>query len=152
MTAHPATTRWPLAVTLLVLIFLVFSAWSAYRAVNDGTPVLDRDYYSHGLKYNHARVEEKAAEGMGWELSARMEGHRVEVHLFDQVGRPVAACEGKLVFFTSKQYDWHDLLLVESAPGLYTATIDPLLHGEVSTELQLSRDGARISRRLLLNL
>jgi nitrogen fixation protein FixH len=152
MTAASSPYRWPLLLATLGALFLLFSAWSAYRAVNGGSAVSDRDYYSHGLRYNHTRVEQKAAESLGWSLTAEVRGTQIAIRLADRAGLPVGACRGELELFASRPDTRLRLPLVETSPGLYTATIAPDLRGEISARLYLSRDGARIDRRLLFNL
>lgn len=148
MHATRNSNRWPQLIVALGLLFMAFSAWAAYRATTRVSKVTDREYYSHGLKYNQSLVEQRAAETMGWALAATVSGDRLEVRLSDRSGRPVTGCQGEASLLS----DIIRLPLVEDAPGLYSAPLKPDLQGEIAARLELNRDGARISRRLLLNL
>ncbi len=143
--------RWPLLIGALGLLFLVFSGWSAYRAATRGSAVTDRNYYSHGLKYDQALVEKKAAETLGWSLSAGVSRGELEIRLSDGDGRPVTGCEGEALLLVSGPGEGR-LALQETEPGRYAAVLAEGLRGEIAARVDLGRDGARISRRLLLNL
>ncbi len=152
MNKSAKTNRWPCLIITLGSLFLVFSFWSAYQAATRSSAVTDRNYYSHGLKYNRSLVEQKAAEGMGWSLNAVIAGQRLEIRLSDRDGKPVAGCRGETQLLNVSRLNSLRLNLEEAEPGLYVARLGENLLGEISARLELSRDGARISRRLQLNL
>ncbi len=129
-------------------LFLVFSFWSAYQAATRSSAVTDRHYYSHGLRYNDTLVEQKAAESLGWTPTVSVDGHTVEVRLTDREGRPVSGCQGHIVLLDAGV----TVSLAEDDASFYRAALTPGLQGEVAARLEISRDGARISRRLILNL
>lgn len=138
---------WPRLIVAIGLLFFLFSSWSAYRAATMVSAVTDRDYYSHGLRYDQSLVEQRAAETMGWSLEANLSGDRLEIRLSDGEGRPVSGCRGEASLPGADRF-----LLHEDAPGLYSALLEPLLKGEFAAHLEFKRHGSRLSRRLLLSL
>lgn len=141
---------WPRLLAALGLLFLLFSIWSAYRAATRVSPVTDRDYYSHGLKHNRSLLEQKAAESAGWSLTATVQTGRLQVRLSERDGRPVTGADAIATF--QGENGLAELPLAEERPGSYAAPLPDALAGEIPAHLEIARDGARISRRLLLNL
>ena len=137
-------------IMLLVSGFLIFSAWSAFQAAGFGSKVTDPDYYSKGLKYNQTRIEAQAAEAMGWRVSSSLVEHKLTVTLNTDDAEPVSGCLGEVVIFNNEKR--LALSLQESSPGKYIADIPADLAGSLTGDLLLQRDGARINRRLLINL
>lgn len=136
-----------LLIPVLICSFLLFSSWAAHRAVTQVSDVTDRDYYSKGLKYNNTVLEKKAASVLGWELQSRLsDGALIQV-LVDGNGEPIIGATAHILV----QLQERPLLipLVETAPGTYSARL-PELSGEQVIRSEFERDGARISRRILL--
>ena len=150
MTKTKKKNIYPPMILLLIGGFLLFSAWSAFQAAEFGSTVTDADYYSKGLKYNQTRIEAKAAEAMGWRVSSSLEKHKLTVTLNTDDHQPVSGCLGEVVIFNSEKR--FSLPLQESSLGDYTAEIPADLTGSLTGDLLLQRDGARINRRLLINL
>lgn len=150
---NSASSRsWPTLIVALGLLFLLFSGWSAYRAATRGSAVTDKDYYKHGLKYDHALVEQKAAEALGWTAAIDVSGGWLRCGLSDRDGMPVTGGAGEVVLFRVRTGTETRLQLHEIEPGVYGAPLPVGLQGELPAEMTLGRDGARISRRLQLNL
>ncbi|MDF1578179.1 MAG: FixH family protein [Desulfurivibrionaceae bacterium] len=141
---------WPWLVIVIGVSFLAISGWSVYRAVTGGSRVTDPAYYSHGLKYNRTRIEERAAEALGWQLSTAMTADRLLVRLASAGAGPVSGCRGELLIFTGAKR--LTLALTEKEAGLYSVELPVSLTGSLTGDLTLQRDGARLSRRLLINL
>jgi hypothetical protein len=150
MTEAKKTNIYPPMIILMIGGFLIFSGWSAFRAAEFGSKVTDPDYYSKGLKYNRTRIEAQAAEAMGWRVSSSLDKHRLTVTLNTDDHHPVSGCLGEVVVFNNEKR--FSLPLQESSPGDYTAEIPADLAGSLTGDLLLQRDGARINRRLLINL
>ncbi len=151
MPKTPPSRSWPTLIVALGLLFLIFSGWSAYQASTRGSAVTDRDYYSHGLKYDHALVEQKAAETLGWTAAIDVSDGWFRCRLGDRSGMPVTGGAGEVVLFRVRTGTETRLLLHEVEPGVYGAPLPVGLQGELPAELTLARDGARITRRLQLN-
>ena len=150
MTETKKKNIYPPMIFLLIGGFLIFSAWSAFQAAEFGSTVTDADYYSKGLKYNRTRIEAQAAEAMGWRVSSSLEKHQLTVTLNTDDNQPISGCLGEVVVFNNEQR--FSLPLQENSPGDYTAEIPVDLAGSLTGDLLLQRDGARINRRLLINL
>lgn len=139
-----------LLIPVLIGSFLIFSSWAAYQAVTRVSEVSDRDYYSKGLKYNNTLLEKRAASVMGWQLhSALQEGAFTQL-LTDSNGDPVSGATGTL-FLHQHQDSVLVISLTETAPGTYTANL-PQITGEHLIRAEFEREGARITRQILLTL
>ena len=146
----PKHTPW-----LLILIgcgFLALTAWSVYQAKQGTSDVTDRDYYSHGLRYNETLLERKAAESLGWSTQTVLQGHRITVLLMDAGKRPVTQARGKLTMMAPGGLDLKEYLLEEHSAGRYSAELPAELKGEHSLALVFERAGARLNKRILLTL
>jgi nitrogen fixation protein FixH len=138
----------------LVLIgsgFLLLMAWSIFLAGQRTSAVIDRDYYSHGLRYNETLLERQAAAALGWRLSTELKGRTLIVHLVDKLGRPVSSARGALYLSKASDPSGEVLMLQEIAPGLYQTHLATGISGEINARLEFRRDGALLNRQLLLN-
>jgi len=141
---------WPWLVVFIGLSFLTITGWSIYRASIGTSRVTDPAYYSHGLKYNQSTIEEKTAESMGWQLTSAIKGDRLIFTLETGGAKPVAGCKGELLIFNGDNR--LSLALREEKAGLYYAVLPERLTGSLTGDLLLQRGGARLNRRLLINL
>ena len=138
---------------LLLLIgvgFLGLTAWSIYRAGQETSAVTDRDYYSHGLRYNETMLERKAAESLGWSTAIELTGTGLVIRLRDKHDQPVAGAVGVLTLFSTSQEPVLTIPLSEATTGHYAALLPAGRRGELPAEISFERDGARLSKRLLL--
>jgi nitrogen fixation protein FixH len=142
---------WPRFLLLLALVFLALTGWSIYRAGTRVSAVTDAGYYSHGLRYNHTRIEQQAAAGLGWTLTTALEERRLQVRLLDRSGAAVSGASGELTLYAVRSGNPTTLPLVELAPGQYTTRLPAALQGEITGRLRLQRDGAQLSRSLMFN-
>lgn len=140
---------YPVFICSLLLVFLVFSGWSALKANTPGTNVTDRDYYSKGLKYNSTLVEKRAASVLGWKINAQINTQKLQILLVDGDGTPVQGATGQLLISSQQQTT---LPLTETSPGSYLVQLPATLTGEISVRVDFERAGARINRQLLLNI
>ena len=147
-----ALNRWPLFITLLVAGFLTLSAWSFHRAARGASAVTDPDYYSHGLRYDQTMLEQKTAAALGWDAMVRLQGRQVFIELRDRTHRAVTQAQGTLVLSDPGQRHPRKVTLNETGSGSYQAELPDDLRGEHTAEITFLRDGARLSRRLLLSL
>jgi nitrogen fixation protein FixH len=133
-------------------IFLILTTWSIYMAGQGTSAVTDRDYYSHGLRFNETLLERKAAESLGWLVTTELRGHTLHFHLRDKNGTPVLEARGNLEIFFPGASTSVRLPLVNIGSGRYQINLPDKVSGEMSAHLEFERDGARISKQLLLNL
>lgn len=148
-------TRATRAPWLLILIgsgFLILTGWSIFLASQRSSGVTDPDYYSHGLRYNETQLEQRTAASLGWRTDIELSGRRLTIQLRDRDQRPVSQAGGRLQLGGSGAQPTLDIVLTETQPGSYLATLPETLHGEQSAEISFLRDGARLSKRLLLSL
>ena len=143
-------SRWPLLIVALLAGFVLISGWSFYRAAKGGSAVTDRDYYSHGLRYNQTLLERQAAASLGWQTTAQLEGRLLTIRLRDRDQRDVTGAVGSLTLFGSGNATPREFPLQEAEPGVYRAQVPDALHGEQAAEIAFQRDGARLNQRLLL--
>lgn len=145
---------WPWLLLGLATIFALVTGWSVQRAGIAGSRVLDRDYYSHGLKYNQTMLEKQAAAALGWQLVAAIEGERLTARLHDQEQRPVSNGEGRLLVRqrAGRDYRTSEIALAEVAAGVYETVLPAAGADELDLTLIIRRDRAEIRRRLLVRL
>ncbi len=136
----------------LLVAFLLFSSWSAYRAATQGTQITDRDYYSKGLRYNSTMLEKRAATVLGWQLTTVLYNKQLQISLIDGNGLPVEGANGTLVFSPQAKLASSTLPLSETEPGLYLAQLPNSLHGELAVRIDFEHQGAKLYRQLLLNI
>lgn len=143
---------YPFFILSLLGAFLLFSTWSAFQASTPGTEVTDRDYYSKGLKYNNTLVEKRAASVLGWKVATTLAEKQLQISLMDGNSAPVSGARGLLTFYTQAESNQLALPLVENSPGSYHIQLPATLTGEITVRVDFEREGARISRQLLLNI
>lgn len=140
---------------LLLLIgggFLLLMTWSLITAGQRGSAVTDRDYYSHGLRYNQTDLERQAAVTLGWTTTIDLQGNQLIISLSDRSHQAVTNAGGHLTLAgTDHQADLR-LALHEARPGTYRTELPTGLHGERPARIVFERDGARLNKRLLLSL
>lgn len=151
MTASPPRNIWPQLLSLLALLFLSITGWSVYRATTQVSAVTDTGYYSHGLKYNNTRVEQQAAESLGWSLTTTLEERRLQIRLQDRDGSAIAGAMGEVTLYQVRSGNPTILPLVELSPGNYTTRFPNDLRGEITARLRMGRDGAQLNRSLMFN-
>lgn len=146
--------QWHPLLTAVIVLFLALTGWSILQAQRQVSSVTDRDYYSHGLRYNQTALERKAAQSLGWALNLQLDGRFLVSRLTDEVGRPVTGGNGGLLLLGSGAVDrpQAELPFQEVAPGLYRVQLPEQLQGQVPAQVTLTSAGASIQRRLLLNL
>lgn len=148
----PAVNRWVLLVLLTVTGFLAFSGWSFYRAAYGTSAVTDRDYYSHGLRFNQTLLEQQAAASLGWRTRVVLDNRQLQVTVQDQHRQPVTSARATLTLSGSRAGEPLRLPLEEGDDGRYRIDLPGSLRGEQTAQFELERDGARLSQRLLLAL
>ena len=145
-------TIYPSMIMLLAGGFFLFCGWAALRANNLGSRVVDADYYSKGLKYTSSQVEKRAAESIGWQLATRLDGHALEFRLTDRAGAGVAGASGTLYLAIPGRAENVYLPVQEIGGGDYRVTLADSLSGGIQAHFEVSRQGAKLNRQLLLNL
>jgi nitrogen fixation protein FixH len=143
---------YPLFIILLIGCFLVFSVWSAKRAIDAGPEVTDADYYSKGLKYSSTVLEKRAAAVLGWKVETQLIGRTLEFRLSDKDGKPVEAANGNIFLYLPGSTSSKQMPLQETEPGVYIFNLTAGMMGEMTARLEFEHNGARINRQLLLNL
>lgn len=142
----------PWLILIIGAAFLTLTSWSIFRASQDTSAVTDRDYYSHGLRFNETLLERKAAESLGWTVKSELNGKTLTFYLNDKTGTPVTGARGTLEIFLKQKAKSIRYPLLHADPGEYQITLPKSLDGEVSARLEFERNGARMSRQLLLTL
>lgn len=143
---------YPTFIIVTIISFLFFLGWSAMRAAESGPEVTDADYYSKGLRYTSTLLEKKAAESLGWQVTTRLSGRTLVFHLTDKTGLPVREAKGVISLFlpgTTRSVKYH---LEATETGTYKFNLTERMKGEMNARLEFEREGARLSRQLLLNL
>lgn len=147
----PRRNPWPFLIVGLVVGFLALTAWSFLRATQGASAVTDRNYYSHGLHFEQTVLEQKTAATLGWMAQLSLTDRQLRIVLKDQRQLPVTAARATLTLSGGSHGEMR-LPLEEQAAGAYLAQFPAALHGEQVARLDFERDGARLSKRLILSL
>ena len=142
----------PLVLTAVIVLFILFLIWAARQASTGGTDVTDSDYYRKGLKYNETLVEKRAASVIGWQLQTELDNRTLKFSLTDREGTPISGADGRLSLPESTSSGRPEHSLREVGAGRYHVTLPQELSGEQLVQIDIEREGARISRQLLLSL
>lgn len=141
---------WPHLLLLLGLLFLGLTGWSVYRSATGVSAVTDRQYYTHGLRYNASLVEQRAAESLGWQVAISLQDGYLASQWTGKDGQPVSGGEARLVIPAKNRADI-TMMLAEDAAGRYGTNLPGELQGEFPALLTFSHGGATLRRSLLLN-
>ncbi|HAD03852.1 MAG: hypothetical protein A2091_04510 [Desulfuromonadales bacterium GWD2_61_12] len=144
--------RYRLLIFLLLTAFLFFSFWAARQAFLHRSKVTDVDYYSKGLNYSITRDEEEAAASLGWNLRIELHQRHLALQLSDRSNLPVDNAAGTLIRLSPTAVGAQPVILQEGPSGTYQLSLPSAWHGETVLHLEFFRNGARFSRRLLLDL
>lgn len=148
----PTRNHWPALIALLIAGFLSLSAWSFHRASRGASAVTDSDYYSHGMRFEKTLLEKKAAASLGWNMETSLNGRQLRILLKDSRQLPVTAARAELTMSGDSRGEVLRLLLAENAGGAYVVHFPATLHGELTARVDFERDGAHLSRQLILAL
>ncbi len=146
----PRHTPW-----LLLLIgggFLALTGWSIYQASQGTSAVTDRNYYSHGLRYNETLLEKKAAESLGWHTRIALQGRQVSIFLRDRDDTPVNEARATLTVMATGKYHAATYPLHEITAGQYGMQLPEDLHGEFTADILFEREGVQLNKRILLSI
>jgi len=152
MSRTDSINLWPALLLTLLIFFLVFTFWSVQKAARDVSPVTDRDYYSHGLRYEDSLLERRAAATLGLRTETRLEGRILHLELRDAQGHPLGAAQATLALPTASAAASQRLALIEKSPGDYSAELPESLRGQNSLTLDIRTQGAGLQKKLLLSL
>ena len=85
---HSSGKIWLYGLLLLVVVFLGGMVISFIKAGREGSKVVDRDYYTHGLHYVPGDAGGEAAR-LGWRAEPSYRNGRLELRITDRNGTPV---------------------------------------------------------------
>lgn len=146
------TKRVPWLLLLIGCGFVILTCWSLWLASQRSSGITDRDYYSHGLRYNQTLLERRTAASQGWSTTIELTGRNLSIRLQDNASHPVAHARGRLTLAgtdpsSSLTVDLHEIL-----PGTYLVELPESVQGERAGEISFLREGARLNKRLLLSI
>lgn len=140
--------RWPLLLLTLAAIFVGVTGWSINRAAKGVSPVLDRQYYQHGLAYDKGELSRKNAEARGWHPQITISGDRLALRLTDPALRPITGCLGTVLCGQANAA--LPLSLTEISPGLYEADLPSLSALGTELTLTIGKEDAGLTRRFFI--
>ena len=147
-------SKWPIAIIILLLLFIVITGWSIYRASSGVSSVTDPQYYSHGLKYNRTSVETTAALTMGWKVTPFLSNSAIELTLTNKEGSSISGCTGTVTFLLdpNSYSNVVTLALEDLGQGVYRAPLPASIKPNTNAAITLSKGQATIRRNLLINI
>jgi nitrogen fixation protein FixH len=144
--------HWPLLIIILIAGFLALTAWSFFRAARGASAVTDSDYYRHGLRFEQTLLEQKAASSLGWAMQTALDNRQLRVQLQDRRQQPVTAAHAELIMPVDRHGEPLRLPLREEPAGVYCVQLPATWHGEQIIRIDFERDGAHLSKQLILSL
>ena len=146
--------RWPAFIVDLMLAFAAITCWSLERAISGVSPVIDANYYSHGLRYNNTNLELQTARARGWSINPQLDGRRLTINVQDAHQQGIKGCLGLITVLTKSadQEAMSSLTMTDKGDGNYTVEIPNGLPSPVAASLTLNKDQATVQRQLLLSL
>ena len=143
----PASGKiWLYGLLLLVVVFIVAMAFSFFKAGREGSKVVDRDYYSHGLHYVPGDAGGEAAR-LGWRAEPLYRNGRLEIRITDRNGAPVTG--GTLtVTIEGKGAPAGTLTCGIEAPGVYCVPMVPVTGTVLKAGWIFRRGGDTMSGRM----
>ena len=154
MTMNLSTVRWPAFLVCLFLAFAAITCWSLERAVSEVSPVVDPNYYSHGLRYNSSALELQTARALGWRIDPELDKGVLTIRVQDEHKVGIAGCRGHLTLLTKtpERETVNPLTMIDRGNGRYTVEIPPDLPTPVAASLTLTKDQATVQRQMFLSL
>ncbi|MBW2452199.1 MAG: FixH family protein [Deltaproteobacteria bacterium] len=146
------TKHIPWLVITICAGFIALTVWSILNASLKTSAVSDRDYYSHGLRYNETLLEKKTAESLGWTTGTAVRDGQLIVWLKDGDQNPVSAANGVIILYDPSSNSKFELPLVSQISGKYIAELPTNFQGSYQAMINFELNGARISKRLLIAL
>lgn len=139
---------------LIIIIgagFLLLTLGSIFIAQQKTSAVTDQNYYSHGLRYNKTLLEKKAAETLGWTIEINLFDQDLQIELRDRQNMPVMTAKGSIVLYANDHKLRDSQPIIEIGNGQYVVSFPKDLSGPLNARIEFERDGARLTRQLLLN-
>lgn len=148
-TATTDAIFWKTTLALIALAFLAGMAATIAAAVHRGTPVVDADYYDHGLRYGKTAAGTKNP-GLHWDISATVAGADLVVRVTDRSGAPISG--GSLSFEPKAggAASAAPILWAESTAGTFRAPRPASPQGELRGTLRFTKGDAAATRKLVL--
>jgi len=137
---------WIYGLLLLVAVFLAAMAISFIKAGREGSKVVDRDYYTHGLHYAPGDAGGEAAR-LGWRAEPSYRNGRLELRITDRNSAPVTG--GTLtVTIEGQGAPAGTLTCGITAPGVYCVPFVPATGSVLHARWNFRRGGDAISGRM----
>ncbi len=151
MTRTRSIQLWPMIIVGLIVLFLGLTFWSI-RQANQGVSAVTNDkYYSHGLRYNETQLEKQAAEALGWTMNSVLSGRQLVTGVTDKQGQSVPGLTLNAVIYPGKGEPIRQTLAA-TGDQTFILKIPANLSGQITIQLQANREGAGLSKTLLVNL
>lgn len=151
---------WRILIVALVVVFIIGMAATFVTLARKGSPVVDMDYYAHGMRYGSDRNREIRGEKQGWRMETVMAEGALEVKVRDGSGVPVHG--GRLTLTlagrpcSSKEkgsYAWANsapLTGFERNTGLYRVILPPQHAGDRHGKLTFTRGDTMLMQRVVI--
>ena len=151
---------WRILIVALVVVFIIGMAATFVTLARKGSPVVDVDYYAHGMRYGSDRNREIRGEKQGWRMETVMREGTLEVRVRDGRGVPVHGdrltltladrpCSGE----EKGSYAWANSAPFtgrEQSPGLYTIALPRQHAGDRHGKLTFTGGDAVLTQRVVI--
>ena len=135
---------WPWLVMAGPAVVVIASLYTAVLAVRSSDGLVADDYYTEGLIINRSLARDAAAAARGLHAAAQFGNGRVQVSLQSQSGAAPRALRLQLLHPTRDGLD-QDIVLHETAPGLWEGRLDALAQASWRLELDAPEAGWRLT-------
>jgi hypothetical protein len=151
---------WQVLIVALVVVFIIGMAATFVTLARKGSPVVDVDYYAHGMRYGSDRNREIRGEKQGWRMETVMAEGALEVRVLDGRGRPVHG--GRLTLTLADRpysgeekgrYAWANSAPItgrEQSPGLYIIALPRQHAGDRHGKLTFTGGDAMLTQKVVI--
>ncbi|MFZ3208013.1 MAG: FixH family protein [Geobacteraceae bacterium] len=151
---------WQVLIVALVVVFIIGMAATFVTLARKGSPVVDVDYYAHGMRYGSDRNREIRGEKQGWRMETVMREGTLEVRVRDGRGVPVHGGRLTLILadkpYSGKEkgpYAWANrgpLPGFEQRPGSYTIALPQQRAEDRHGKLTFTGSDAMLTQRVVI--
>jgi nitrogen fixation protein FixH len=142
---------WPVAITLVLAVFVGWNVWLIRVATRDPSFAVEEDYYQRALRWDDELAQRRRNDALGWRLLPSLSviapdsGAMLVVRLDDRA-RPVDGARVTVrALHIARSAEPLDAVLQASGPGLYQTRLALRRPGIWELRFDVTRAGERFT-------